>query len=120
MYQRATGYVDRIVVHCDVAGAQVVIDQSMFRARGSARWVPTRIHTRHIMSWANVRDGHPEKYAPRQISKGDDECWQSAKLREERLTPSTNSSTVKPSLSCTWQFGGPYSNSSADGQLCLS
>jgi hypothetical protein len=39
------------------------------------------------MSWANVPDGRPEKYVPRQISKGDDERWQSAKLREERLTP---------------------------------
>jgi hypothetical protein len=55
----------------DVVGAQVVIDQSMFRARGSDRWVPTRINTRHIMSWANVPDGRPNKYAPRQISKGD-------------------------------------------------
>jgi hypothetical protein len=55
----------------DVMGAQVVIDQSMFRARGSDRWVPTTINTRHIMSWANVPDGRPEKYAPRQISKGD-------------------------------------------------
>jgi hypothetical protein len=48
----------------DVVGAQVVIDQSMFRARGSDRWVPTRINARHIMSWANVPDGRPEKYAP--------------------------------------------------------
>jgi hypothetical protein len=55
----------------DVVSAQVVIDQSIFRARGSDRWMPTRINTRHIMSWANVADGRPEKYAPRQISKGD-------------------------------------------------
>lgn len=51
----------------DVVGAQVVIDKSMFKARGSDKWVPTRINARHIMSWANVPDGRPEKYAPRQI-----------------------------------------------------
>jgi hypothetical protein len=55
----------------DVVGAQVVIDKSMFKARGSDKWVRTRITARHIMSWANVPDGRPEKYAPRQIAKGD-------------------------------------------------
>ena len=57
----------------DVMGAQVVIDQSMFRARGSDKWVPTRISTRHIMSWTNVPDDpnrRREKYGPRQISQG--------------------------------------------------
>jgi hypothetical protein len=58
----------------DVVGAQVVIDQSMFRARGSDKWVPTKINTRHIMSWTNVPDDptrRGEKYGPRQISQGD-------------------------------------------------
>jgi len=58
----------------DVMGARVLLDEVMFKARGSDKWVPTRINTRHIMSWTNVPDDpnrRGEKYGPRQISHGD-------------------------------------------------
>jgi hypothetical protein len=58
----------------DVMGARVLLDEVMFKARGSDKWVPTRINTRHIMSWTNVPDDpnrRGEKYGPRQISQGD-------------------------------------------------
>jgi hypothetical protein len=58
----------------DVMGARVLVNKVIFRARGSTSWVPTRINTRHIMSWTNVPDDpnrRGEKYGPRQISQGD-------------------------------------------------
>ena len=58
----------------DVMGARVLVNNVMFRARGSTSWVQTRINTRHIMSWTNVPDDpnrRGEKYGPRQISQGD-------------------------------------------------
>jgi len=58
----------------DVMGARVLLDEVMFKASGSDRWVPTRINARHNMSWANVPDDpnrRGEKYGPLQISQGD-------------------------------------------------
>jgi hypothetical protein len=58
----------------DVMAARVLLDEVMFKAPGSDKWVPTQINTRHIMSWTNVPDDpnrRGEKYGPRQISQGD-------------------------------------------------
>jgi hypothetical protein len=54
----------------DVAGAQVKIEESLFRRMGSDTWENTSILVRHNMSWGDKADDDSQKYAPIQLASG--------------------------------------------------
>jgi hypothetical protein len=54
----------------DVTGAQVKIEESLFRRNGSDKWENTSILARHNMSWGDKADNDPQKYAPIQLAPG--------------------------------------------------